>query len=584
MLITQFELLPNEILIECFEYLNGIDILNSFGFLNNRYNKLIRNILLHFDCKHVNKSMFHQLCQKIAFDSEIKSQICSLYLSNGNGYEQLSTFSSYISLDQLSNLQTLSLDGIDQNIIWGLIWTLPHLLNLRHFNFTASSDSADLLFEAIPTSTIQSLSMPTMEFDSIFVEQFTSVVSLTISTCSLRQLYEIFKYLPQLKCLFTNKIHFASGSETNEYVAVHLKRLIIYEFTFKFEILENLLVSTPNLESLTILAYDNNHMIDANRWQKLIEFTLSHLNTFKFKFGITCGIKNQNIIHMLQQFQSDFWYQQHHWYTEYSLSEHRALIYTMPYPSNHYIVDSNAMRYGNTQYKIHSNLFEKVTSLKLNVEAIAEISAYYFPNVKSLSLNSGYDKNNYSYPYLKSKHIQSLKMIVHLCKLNHLEILSPCKMKSLSVLLQILQEAPNISSLTISRDILLQSFTNQKLCEKLNKMIKKLDIVKDRPFSQIGLKEIIQACHRFSNIEKLQCDFDRVDDFPSLLYEFEKLSNLKLFSFRSVYNYRMNRWLRDHASELNTYSFMIQFDSLNDEYDDDFWSPYDSPDSVDYDT
>ncbi|CAF1027367.1 unnamed protein product [Rotaria sordida] len=196
--------------------------------------------------------MFHQLCQKIALDSEIKSRICSLRLSNGYGYKQLSTFFSYVSLDQFSNLQALSLDGIDRNSIWGLIWALPHLLNLRHFNFTASSDSADLLFKAIPMSTIQSLSMPTIEFGSILIEQFTSII------------------------------------------------------------LENLLASTPNLESLTILAYNNNHMIDGNRWQQLIEFALPHLDTFKFKFEITFGIKNPNIVHKLQQFQSDFWYQQHH--------------------------------------------------------------------------------------------------------------------------------------------------------------------------------------------------------------------------------------------------------------------------------
>ncbi|CAF4335944.1 unnamed protein product, partial [Rotaria sordida] len=89
-------------------------------------------------------------------------------------------------------------------------------------------------------------------------------------------------------------------------------------------------------------------MIDSNRWEQLIEFALPHLDTFKFKFEITFGIKNPNIVHKLQQFQSDFWYQQHHWYTEYSLSEHSVLIYTMPYPSNRYIVESYVMRYGNT--------------------------------------------------------------------------------------------------------------------------------------------------------------------------------------------------------------------------------------------
>ncbi len=46
--VMKFELLPNEILILCFEYLNAIDILYSFDGLNDRLNRLIRNISLFF--------------------------------------------------------------------------------------------------------------------------------------------------------------------------------------------------------------------------------------------------------------------------------------------------------------------------------------------------------------------------------------------------------------------------------------------------------------------------------------------------------------------------------------------------------
>ncbi len=40
----KFELLPNEILIECFEYLNGPDIFYSFDQSKNHFYKFIRNI------------------------------------------------------------------------------------------------------------------------------------------------------------------------------------------------------------------------------------------------------------------------------------------------------------------------------------------------------------------------------------------------------------------------------------------------------------------------------------------------------------------------------------------------------------
>ena len=45
----KFELLPNEIFIECCQYLNAPDIFNSFDRLNYRFHTLIRTIPLHLN-------------------------------------------------------------------------------------------------------------------------------------------------------------------------------------------------------------------------------------------------------------------------------------------------------------------------------------------------------------------------------------------------------------------------------------------------------------------------------------------------------------------------------------------------------
>jgi hypothetical protein len=53
--IMKFELLPNEILIQCFEYL----IFHSFDQLNGRFNHFIRHISLCINLEEdVNKSIF----------------------------------------------------------------------------------------------------------------------------------------------------------------------------------------------------------------------------------------------------------------------------------------------------------------------------------------------------------------------------------------------------------------------------------------------------------------------------------------------------------------------------------------------
>ncbi len=56
------ELLPNEIIIECFEYLNAFEIFDSFDQLNYRFSKLIRTVPLHLNFQHVRKQIFDHFC------------------------------------------------------------------------------------------------------------------------------------------------------------------------------------------------------------------------------------------------------------------------------------------------------------------------------------------------------------------------------------------------------------------------------------------------------------------------------------------------------------------------------------------
>ena len=89
--INTLELLPNEILFECFKYLNGILIFHSFDQLNYRFNNLIRSIPLCLDFRNVYTLLFDQFCKKMMSDDEMKEQVYSLYLSDTN----IKQFSSY---------------------------------------------------------------------------------------------------------------------------------------------------------------------------------------------------------------------------------------------------------------------------------------------------------------------------------------------------------------------------------------------------------------------------------------------------------------------------------------------------------
>ena len=106
---TQFESLPNEIFIECFEYLNAIDIFNAFDYLNCRFDNLIRHIPLHLDVGKVEESRVVQSGIKILLNLQVKTQIRSLTLAEGKIFDNIQTLLSFVSLNECSQLQALIL-------------------------------------------------------------------------------------------------------------------------------------------------------------------------------------------------------------------------------------------------------------------------------------------------------------------------------------------------------------------------------------------------------------------------------------------------------------------------------------------
>ncbi len=81
-------------------------------------------------------------------------------------------------------------------------------------------------------------------------------------------------------------------------------------------------------------------------------------------------------------------------------------------------------------------------------------------------------------PQLKKekRHLESLKKVVNLSNLQHLDVKSIYNIISPTILLEILKQAPQLSSLVIDKPTLISFLTNNQLYWYLNKMIKILDI------------------------------------------------------------------------------------------------------------
>ncbi|CAF1358381.1 unnamed protein product [Adineta steineri] len=493
----KFELLPNEILIKCFQYLNAPDIFYSFDRLNYRFYILIRNIHLHLNFEQVKKPLFDDFCQIIRINPKIKRNIIYLKLLNiGNG-EQIESFLSLFPLNEFICLRSLSFisnvfdyTGQKQEQVSPMLTLLPDL-----YRFYAPKWKIEA--KAISKSAIQVLTLwkycPTSFHPILAVT--SSFTSLRILFCSACELQSILNYTPMLKYIKIDRfteydkpydIHYgmqynmkynmqcsADGSYTYDFskiCAVRLKQLDLDHSVTSFEFIEQLLKCFPNLKIFSIVAISARNMIDADRWQRLIKFSLPLLRVFNFNFGCYDSESYDNMLIKLSPFQTDFWYQ-HNWYINYVVDNEFTSVYTIPYSFTHYTLTPTMKKY-NSPSTNGVNEFDNIKYLSLFTGAIIDDSSWYFRNIQSLSLASTENHRNEDDEY--EFKIEHLKKMVNLSNITRLEITERCGIKP-ELLLEILKQMPNISSLILKKKIASSFYTNHELCELLNKKIKMFD-------------------------------------------------------------------------------------------------------------
>ena len=536
----KFELLPNEILIECFGYLNALYIYYSFDQLNSRFNKLIRNIPLHLDFQNIYKLICDQFCKKMLSDHEIKKQIYSVHLSNKNTSQKIHQFLSFFSLDEFIHLQSLTLTEIKSNDVSHLTLVLPLLSQLSCFRLINSTSGINEIFSELSISQLQTIKIAQLPIDLEFKTKLSLITNFTISYCYLNELCDILNNASNLKYL---KVEQIIGSwidtSTEDGYCVTLKRLIILSFEGQFDDLAIILKQTPNLKNLTITAYNSKNLIDACQWEQLITSSLLHLQTFKFIFQ--CSRENDGIEEKFKEFQSDFWCKEHHWFIEYILSKNSASIYTIPYISNTFELKSY-----NDRYSQNTNTFQNVTHLTIYPDVMIEKSQFHFSHVTSMTLQSANS-------LLTIQHIKYLKMIVNLFNIKHLTISYDYHSESALVLLEILKHTSQISSITIGSDNLILLLDNDELC-KYFKMIKQLYISNYSMGPLDTIYELNRFCKIFSNLEELRCT---IYDGDSLLFLSKNLSKLKcinIYSRVSQFHHKLF-WLAKNISRLDKNMF-----------------------------
>jgi hypothetical protein len=324
---------------------------------------------------------------------EIQSQVYSLQLSNKNTHGQIEAFLSFFSLKQFSHLRSLTLIDVKRNNMEKLKSMLPSLSQLICFRLMDSEVDAEELLSQLPMPNLQTLA--TLSLNSVLtsLHEITLIRHLSVSSFSLNELCQVMRYTPMLQYLnapnIVQELYDPMPVEIcfSGYYAVHLKHLIITDFECDFDDLKCFVKHIPNVKSLTISAYTDPKMFDACRWQQLITSSLPNLDSFQFKFAVNYRNQRNHFFNNFEQFQTHFWQEKHHWYTENSLSECSAFIYTIPYLVDSKRLPLNSVRYCN-KWINNIKTFENVTDLKLSYGEITKECQYYFSNVRSLTITS----------------------------------------------------------------------------------------------------------------------------------------------------------------------------------------------------
>ncbi|UJR07150.1 hypothetical protein I4U23_011438 [Adineta vaga] len=547
---TKFEFFPNEILLDCFQYLNIIHIFQSFDQLNHHFDSLIRIIPFSLNFQNIqNKFQCDQFCRKLAIDKTIKNQLYSIHSSNKNTCYPAHLFISRFSLSEFPHLRSITLDRFTENN-WKLIAPALSLLSeLSSFQMIDCFELSDYIIPHLPISQLHTLMIPLISFpESISDNQFSSIIHLTIYNGNLDDLFILLSNASKLNYLKIESFFDVYENQTTNHDRCiksslnNLKTFHIDDFYNTLPCLFKFLEQMPNLENLIITACNDPLIINASKWQNFITSSLLHLKDFKFTFHIYNFPRDDIDEQSLKEFQNDFWCKQHHWHTEYAISTSSALIYTIPYLWDKFELLSAKKRYNNGLIN-HVNIFDNVKDLTLHHRALTEKTQYYFSNIDSLSLGNPHLLRDEKVG-MNQSHIPYLQTMIDLSNIKHLRLFSTLRFETNDVLKEILKLTTKMTSLEGTLADLIRWFNDDELCKYFNQSIQKLNISYD---SFENSDQLEQFCKIFENLCHLQFSSNESDTL-FLIKHLPKLTYIEIHQCSESYAIS---WLKQEVKKLH---------------------------------
>lgn len=536
----QLENLPNEIFFDCFEYFHSFDCLYSFDQLNDRFNQLFRKLSWHLNLEQIDRLAYDVLCRYMLHHPDVQQQVYSLRLSDEKTPGIINDFLSKFSLDQFAQLHSLTLKNLHQDHIKLLKIMLPKLSQITTLYVLDSEIELSDLVSVLPIDNLQTLSI---DSNLYFVTRTIPIIRLTLSALSLNDLCRLFAYTPLLQYLNTSCI--SSEILRSEYRDSHrpvdLQKIIFGDFRAEFIDLSHCLQNMSKLRDFTIGSSNDEAMLDASRWERLIKHSLPSLLNFRFRLTTNHRSHLQQIYKRFHRFQRKFWLEDHQWYTECLIKNRRPIIYTNPYPSECGPIPLTSKRYTNPLID-HSQTFKHVHDIVLSPNDLFEHGDYYFPNVTSLTITRSLQVSTENE---EERVLECLMNLMNFTHLKHLEFPLDCQIQRPSLLFRILELAPQLSSFR-TKPCLFNLLENQPIASRyLNGKIRKLDLTIYTRHSCRKLPSVQSVYQLIPNLEQLTIPIDKQKDWLFLLNEYSYLK-----TFHAQFKSRVSpKYLNDFSNQ-----------------------------------
>lgn len=396
----QLECLPNEILLEIFDYLHALHLVHAFHQLNFRLNQLLTVSFNSYvlDFRSISKHDFDLLCRQHL--PTIVDRVISVHLSADDETPTLpqAFLTTSLPLDRFRHLRALSLYAMEStDLLTEVLGRCRQLTHLRLIQCFCDYKEVQLINQIWGMPKLVDCCIDDLFCKGTCFAELTATSSsiryLSIKNiiCDFRSLAYVFQRTPALthlatSIICTDKLEKLPGSLPS------LTKLTL-SYAGSVPTMVNFLQDACHLRSLNITT--SYLLLDGDEWQAILVEHLPHLTRFQFKMSFQFP-QNYNVDdaadELLATFQTDFWLKKRQCFVrcEWNAADpfNGASLYSLPCPFTEYRFNNELCAKSTLPKQVECHSYDHVKSLQYESSTLNQsvCTSARFPNLSHLAI------------------------------------------------------------------------------------------------------------------------------------------------------------------------------------------------------